>query len=448
MFSKILIANRGEIAVRVIHACRKLGIKAVAVYSEADKDSLHVRSADKAVCIGRPPSKESYLNIPAIISAAQITKSEAIHPGYGFLSENAYFAEICRQHNISFIGPPPKAIRRMGDKAAARETMRRANIPIVPGSKSVIKEAKEVIKEAERIGYPVMIKATAGGGGKGMRIARDTESLISNLLIAQSEAQSAFGNQEVYIEKYLDRARHIEVQILADRFGNTIHLRERECSIQRRHQKLIEESPSPALDDRLRDSICQAAVSAAKTVKYFNAGTVEFILDQQGKFYFMEMNTRIQVEHPVTEMITDIDIVSAQIRIAAKEKLPYQQKDIACNGHAIECRINAEDPYNNFMPSPGKIIEYSPPGGSGVRVDTHLYKDYTVPPFYDSLLAKLVVHGENRREVIVKMEKALKEFVIKGVKTTIPFHLEILSDTDFRKGTYSTRFVEEKITGG
>lgn len=336
----------------------------------------------------------------------------------------------------------------MGDKSAARETMRRAKIPVVPGSKGGIQEREEVIREAARIGYPVMIKASAGGGGKGMRIAHDAGSLISNLLIAQNEAKSAFGNQEVYIEKYLDQARHIEVQILADRFGQTIHLRERECSIQRRHQKLIEESPSPALDDRLRDSICQAAVRAAKAVQYFNAGTVEFIIDQQGQYYFMEMNTRIQVEHPVTEMITGIDIVSEQIRIAAKEKLQYRQKDITCSGHSIECRINAEDPHNNFMPSPGKVIEYSPPVGPGVRVDTHLYNDYTIPSFYDSLVAKLIVHGENRHEAIVKMEKALKEFVIKGIKTTIPFHLEILRDKDFLKGEYSTKFIENKLKGG
>jgi len=448
LFLKILIANRGEIAVRVMQACRKLGIKTVAVYSEADKDSLHVRSADKSVCIGKPPSRESYLNIPAIISAAQITKSEAIHPGYGFLSENAYFAEICAQHNIVFIGPPPKAISRMGDKAEARETMRKAKVPVVPGSKCAIKETKEAIKEAQRIGYPVMIKAVAGGGGKGMRIAHDTESLVSNLSIAQTEAQSVFGNQEVYIEKYLDHARHIEVQILADKFGHTVHLRERECSIQRRHQKLIEESPSPALDEKLREDICQSAVRAAKSVKYFNAGTLEFIFDQQGKYYFMEMNTRIQVEHPVTEMITGIDIVSEQIRIAANQKLEYRQKDITCDGHAIECRINAEDPYNNFLPSPGKITAYRPPRGPGIRLDTHIYEDYTVPPFYDSLLAKLIVHGETRSQAIEKMQRALEEFVIKGVKTTIPFHLEIFSDVAFQKGDYSTRFIEDRMDGG
>ena len=448
MFSEVLIANRGEIALRVIRACKEMGIRTVAVYSEADRDSLHVQFADEAVCIGKSQSKESYLNIPAIISAAEITDVEAIHPGYGFLSENAHFAEICQSCRITFIGPPPEAITKMGDKSVARETMKRAKVLVVPGSEGVIKDEKEAVEVAERIGYPVMIKASAGGGGKGMRIAHNKESLISGFHMAQNEAQAAFGNSEVYIEKYIDEARHIEIQILADKFGNTIHLRERECSIQRRHQKLIEETPSPAINARLREKMGKAAVKAAKTVGYFSAGTVEFILDKQGNFYFMEMNTRIQVEHPITEMITGVDLVKEQIRIAAGEKLPYQQKDITCDSHSIECRINAEDSDNNFMPSPGKVIEYFPPGGPGVRVDSHLYKGYVIPPYYDSLIAKLIVHAEDRKSAIVRMKRALEEFIIEGIKTTIPFHLKVLNNGDFQKGEYSTKFIEEKLMRG
>lgn len=445
MFSKILIANRGEIALRVIRACKEMGIRTVAVYSEADRDSLPVQLADEAVCIGKPQSKESYLNIPAIISAAEVTDVEAIHPGYGFLSENAHFAEVCEACKITFIGPAPEAIRGMGNKSVARETMKKAKVPVIPGSEGVIKDEKEAIKAAEKIGYPVMIKASAGGGGKGMRIAHNKESLISGFHAAQGEAHAAFGNNEVYIEKYIDQSRHIEIQILADKFGNTIHVMERECSIQRRHQKLIEETPSPAINERLREKMGKTAIKAAKAINYFSAGTVEFILDKEGSFYFMEMNTRIQVEHPITEMITGIDLLKEQIRIAAGEKLILQQQDIACNGHSIECRINAEDPDNNFMPSPGEITEYYPPGGPGVRIDSHLYKGYAIPPYYDSLIAKLIVHAQDRKSAIVRMKRALEEFIIEGIKTTIPFHLKVLNDGDFLKGEYSTKFIEEKL---
>ncbi|MBM3244924.1 MAG: acetyl-CoA carboxylase biotin carboxylase subunit, partial [Candidatus Omnitrophica bacterium] len=370
MFNKVLIANRGEIALRVIRACRELGIRTVAVYSEADKDSMHVRFADEAICIGKPKSSESYLNIPAIISAAEIADVDAVHPGYGFLSERAHFAEICESCKITFIGPPPLAITKMGDKSVAKDTMKQAKVPTVPGSDGVVKNEQDAIKIAEKIDYPVMIKASAGGGGKGMRIAHNRPSLVSNLQTAQTEAQAAFGNNEVYIEKYIDGARHIEVQILADKFGNTIHLRERECSIQRRHQKLIEETPSPAINKKTREKMGEAAIKAAKAVGYHSAGTVEFIFDKDGNFYFMEMNTRIQVEHPITELITGVDLVKEQIRVAAGEKLKITQKDITCSGHAIECRINAEDPDNNFMPSPGKVTFYHPSGGLGVRVDS------------------------------------------------------------------------------
>ena len=445
MFNKVLIANRGEIALRVIRACKELGIKTVAVYSEADKDSLPVRFADEAICIGEPKSSESYLNIPAIISAAEITDVDAIHPGYGFLSERAHFAEICESCKITFIGPPPVAIRKMGDKSVAKDTMRQAKIPTVPGSDGVVKNEQDAIKIAERINYPVMIKASAGGGGKGMRIAHNRPSLVSSLQTAQTEAQAAFGNNEVYIEKYIDGARHIEIQVLADKFGNTIHLRERECSIQRRHQKLIEETPSPAINSKTREKMGETAVKVAKAVGYYSAGTVEFILDKNGSFYFMEMNTRIQVEHPITELITGVDLVKEQIRIAAGEKLKLAQKDISCNGHAIECRINAEDPDNNFMPSPGKVTMYHSPGGLGVRIDSHLYTGYSVPPYYDSLIAKLIVHADDRRQAIARMRCALGEFIVEGIKTTIPFHLRVLDNPDFQKGEYSTKFIEEKL---
>ncbi|MBU4252263.1 MAG: acetyl-CoA carboxylase biotin carboxylase subunit [Candidatus Omnitrophica bacterium] len=445
MFNKVLIANRGEIALRIIRACKELGIRTVAVYSQADKDSLHVRFADEAICIGKPKSSDSYLSIPAIISAAEIADVDAIHPGYGFLSERAHFAEICESCKITFIGPPPLAITKMGDKSVAKDTMKQAKVPIVPGSEGTVKDEQDAIKIAEKIGYPVMIKASAGGGGKGMRIAHNRPSLVSNLQTAQAEAQAAFGNNEIYIEKYIDGARHIEVQVLADKFGNTIHLRERECSIQRRHQKLIEETPSPAINNKTREKMGEAAVKAAKAVGYYSVGTVEFILDKDGSFYFMEMNTRIQVEHPITEMITGVDLVKAQIRVAAGEKLKLAQKDITCNGHAIECRINAEDPDNNFMPSPGKVTMYHPSGGFGVRVDSHLYTGYSVPPYYDSLIAKLIVHADDRRQAIARMRRALGEFIVEGIKTTIPFHLRVLDNPDFQKGEYSTKFIEEKL---
>ena len=445
MFRKILVANRGEIALRVIRACKEMGIATVAVFSEVDKDSLHVLFSDESVCIGKAPSKESYLYIPAIMSAAEVADVDAIHPGYGFLSENTHFVEVCESCNITFIGPSPEAISKMGDKSIARETMEKAKVPIVPGSEGIINNEEAAIKTAERIGYPVMIKASAGGGGKGMRIAYNREGLVSGFRTARSEAQAAFVSNEVYIEKYIDRARHIEVQILADKFGNTIHLRERECSIQRRHQKLIEETPSPAINDRLREKMCEAAIKAAKAVGYFSAGTVEYILDKQSNFYFMEMNTRIQVEHPITEMITGIDLVKEQIRIAAGEKLSFRQKDIRCRYHSIECRINAEDPDNDFVPSPGTISEIIYPGGPGVRLDSHLYKGYTVPSHYDSLIAKLIVYAEDRKSAIARMKRALKEFVIEGIKTTIPFHLKVLDHKDFQKGEYSTKFVEEKL---
>jgi len=390
-------------------------------------------------------SSESYLNIPAIISAAEVADVDAIHPGYGFLSERAHFAEICESCNITFIGHPPLAITKMGDKSVAKDTMRQAKVSTVPGSNGVVKNEQDAIKIAEKIGYPVMIKASAGGGGKGMRIAHNRPSLVSSLQMAQTEAQAAFGNNEVYIEKYIDGARHIEVQILADKFGNTIHLRERECSIQRRHQKLLEETPSPAVNNKTREKMGEVAIRAAKAVGYHSAGTVEFILDKDGSFYFMEMNTRIQVEHPITEMITGVDLVKEQIRVAAGEKLKLAQKDISCNGHAIECRINAEDPDNNFMPSPGKVTMYHPPGGFGVRVDSHLYTGYSVPPYYDSLIAKLIVHADDRRQAIARMRRALGEFIVEGMKTTIPFHLKVLDNPDFQKGEYSTKFIEEKL---
>jgi acetyl-CoA carboxylase biotin carboxylase subunit len=445
MFNKILIANRGEIALRVIRACKEMDISTVAVYSEADKDSLHVQFADEAFCIGKAPSKESYLYIPVIMSVAEVADVEAIHPGYGFLSENTDFVEVCESCNIVFIGPPPEAIQKMGDKSVARETMMKAKVPVVPGSEGVIKDEKELVKTAEKIGYPVMIKASAGGGGKGMRIAYNRENAVAGFRTARTEAQAAFGNDEVYIEKYIDHARHIEIQVLADKFGNTIHLRERECSIQRRHQKLIEETPSPAIDDKLREKMCNAAVRAAEAVGYFSAGTVEFILNGDNNFYFMEMNTRIQVEHPITEMITAVDLVKEQIRIAAGEQLKIPQSDITCDSHSIECRINAEDPDNNFIPSAGKVAKFIWPGGPGVRLDTHLYEGYTIPSCYDSLIAKLIVHAEDRESAIVRMKRALKEFVVEGVKTTIPFHLDVLNHRNFQKGGYSTKFIEENL---
>ncbi|MFN3134005.1 MAG: acetyl-CoA carboxylase biotin carboxylase subunit [Candidatus Kryptonium sp.] len=446
MFKKILIANRGEIALRIIRTCKELGIKTVAVYSEADRYSLHVRFADEAVCIGPGPSKDSYLNIPRIIAAAEITNAEAIHPGYGFLSENAMFAEICESSGIKFIGPTPDAIEAMGDKALAKETMRKAGVPVIPGSDGVVETLEEAREIANEIGYPIMLKAAAGGGGKGMRMVNDESELENAWQTARTEAESAFGNPAVYIEKFIERPRHIEIQILADEHGNVIHLGERDCSIQRRHQKLIEESPSPIITPELREAMGQAAVKGAKSVKYRNAGTIEFLVDKNGNFYFMEMNTRIQVEHPVTEMVYGIDIVREQIRIAAGEKLNIKQRQLKPNGHAIECRINAEDPYKGFRPSPGKITGLHFPGGFGVRVDSHIYQDYVVPPYYDSMIAKLIVHGKTRDEAITRMLRALEEFVIEGVHTTIPFHIKLLNSREFRSGVdYDTKFIDLKF---
>ncbi len=445
MFSKILIANRGEIALRVIRACRELNIQTVAVYSEADRDSLHVRFADESVCIGPAPSSDSYLNIPAIISAAEITDVEAIHPGYGFLSENAHFAEICESCNITFIGPTPQAIRAMGDKSVARETMRKIGVPLTPGGKGIIKNKEEAIAIAKGIKYPVIIKAVAGGGGKGMRVCHNDVTLVSSFTVAQNEAEANFGNSDVYIEKYIQDPRHIEFQIIADQYGNIIHLGERDCSIQRRHQKLLEEAPSPALDSALRKTMGETAVLAARTVDYRGAGTVEFLLDKNGKFYFMEMNTRIQVEHPVTEMITGIDIVKEQIQIAAGEKLKITQEDVQIRGAAIECRINAEDPQNNFMPSPGRIEELNLPGGFGVRVDTHIYQGYEIGPHYDSMVAKLITFGKDRSEAIQIMNRALGEFYVGPIKTTIGLHSEIVNHHLFLDGEISTHFLEKMM---
>jgi acetyl-CoA carboxylase biotin carboxylase subunit len=445
MLKTVLIANRGEIAVRVIRACRELGIRTVAVYSEADRDSLHVQMADKAICIGPAKSKDSYLKIVSVLSAAEISNADAIHPGYGFLSEKAHFAEVCRDCGFIFVGPPPDAIAKMGDKAVARETMRAAGVPVIPGSEGTVSELSDALRLAERIGYPVIIKAAAGGGGKGMRIARDRDELTSGFATAQAEAGSAFGDNSVYLEKFIARARHVEIQVLADTHGNAIHLGERDCSMQRRHQKLIEESPSPAVDADLRRRMGEAAVRAAKAVGYVNAGTVEFILSETGEFYFMEMNTRIQVEHPVTEMITGVDLVQQQLRIAAGERLPFTQDDIRFSGHAIECRINAEDPDQNFRPNPGKITAFAPPSGDGWRMDTHIYPGYTVPVHYDSLLGKLIVQAADREAAIDSMLKALDACVIEGVRTTIPFHKRLLRDPNFRRGKIHTKYVEEEF---
>jgi acetyl-CoA carboxylase biotin carboxylase subunit len=442
MFKKVLVANRGEIALRVIRACRELGIATVAVYSEADRDSLHVHSADEALCIGPPPSSQSYLNVARIISAAEVTGADAIHPGYGFLAENARFAEICADCNIGFIGPSPEAIRRMGDKSVAKATAKSAKCPTVPGSDGPIRGDEAALELARKIGFPVMVKASAGGGGKGMRMVKEEATFLRDLEMAQSEAGAAFGNPEVYMEKCIIRPKHVEIQIIADRHGNVVHLGERDCSVQRRHQKLIEEAPCPVMTPDLRERMGEAAVRAAKAVNYVGAGTVEFLLDSDRNFYFMEMNTRIQVEHPITEEITGVDLVREMILAAAGEKLPFSQDDVAFNGHAIECRINAEDPERNFMPSPGKITAYVPSGGIGVRVDSACYQDYKIPPFYDSMVAKLIVHDKTRDRAIDRMKRALREFVVDGVKTTIPFHLEVMDSKLFRKGTFGTDFLE------
>lgn len=444
MIKKVLIANRGEIAVRIIRACKEMDIETVAIYSEADKESLHVQIADEAYCVGPTISKESYLNLTNIISVAKLTGCDAIHPGYGFLAENADFAELCRECNLIFIGPSPEAISKMGTKDVARDTMKEAGVPIVPGSQGIIKNTEEAIELANQIGYPVIIKATAGGGGKGIRVARHEEELVKGIQITQQEASTAFGNPGVYLEKYVEDFRHVEIQIMADTHGNAIHLGERDCTIQRRLQKLLEESPSPALDENVRKQMGEAAVKAAVAVDYTGAGTVEFIYEYKTKsFYFMEMNTRIQVEHPVTEMVTGMDLIKEQIRVASGEKLSLQQEEVQFNGWAIECRINAENPAKKFMPSPGKVEMYLPPGGFGIRVDSAVYPGYSIPPFYDSMVAKLIVHGKTREEAIAKMKRALSEFVIEGVHTTIPFHLQLLDHPDFVKGEFNTKFLEE-----
>lgn len=448
MFNKILIANRGEIALRIIRACKEMGIKTVIAYSQADEDSLPVRLADQAVCIGSAPSSASYLLIERIISVGEICDVDAIHPGYGFLSENAHFAEVCKSCNITFIGPGAEQMRAMGDKSNARETMRKAGVRVTPGSHGVINTEEEALKEAHALKYPVIVKASAGGGGRGMRIAHNDPSLIQGFHAAKTEAERAFGDGEVYIEKYIENPRHIEVQILADSYGNVLHLGERDCSLQRRHQKLIEESPSPALSASLRKKMGEAAVKAAKAAKYVSAGTIEFLLGPNDQFYFMEMNTRVQVEHPVTEMITGVDIIKEQIRIAAGEKLSLTQKNVEFRGHAIECRINAENPYNNFSPCPGRIEFYNAPGGPGVRVDSHAYNGYRIPPHYDSMIGKLIVHGDTRAEAIAKCRRALSEYFIEGVKTTIPFEQFIIDTREFIEGHYDTGFIERLIKGG
>ncbi len=442
MFKKILIANRGEIAVRIIRACQELGIQTIAIYSEADREALHVQLADEAYCVGPTASKQSYLNIPNIMSVATSIGVDAIHPGYGFLSENADFAEVCAAVGVKFIGPNPNAIEKMGDKATAKATMKQANVPTVPGTDGLIQNEDEAVAVAHEIGYPVIIKATAGGGGKGIRIVQSEEELKQAISIAKTEAGSAFGNTGVYLEKYLVRPRHVEIQVLGDQFGNAIHLGERDCSVQRRLQKLVEESPSPALSSEIRAAMGTAAVAAAKAVQYEGAGTIEFLLDEDGSFYFMEMNTRIQVEHPVTEFVTSIDLVREQILIAAGNPISYRQEDVIQRGHAIECRINAEDPEKNFMPCPGPIVTYLPPGGFGVRVDSAAYQGYIVTPFYDSMIAKLIVWAPNRQEAIERMKRALGEFQIEGIQTTIPFHLRLLEHPAFVEGDINTRFLE------
>ncbi|XOK63775.1 acetyl-CoA carboxylase biotin carboxylase subunit [Paenibacillus elgii] len=442
-FQKILIANRGEIAVRIIRACRELGISTVAVYSEADRDALHVRLADEAYCIGPTASKDSYLNYTNLMSVATLTETDAIHPGYGFLAENADFAEICESCNITFIGPSPEAISKMGDKSVAKQTMKEAGVPVIPGSDGLVEDMDEAIRLGREIGYPIIIKATAGGGGKGIRLAENEEMLIQQITTAQQEAQKAFGNAGVYLEKYLTGMKHVEIQVLADKHGNVVHLGERDCSVQRRRQKLVEEAPCPILTEEIRERMGEAAVRAAKAVNYSGAGTLEFLLGPDGQFYFMEMNTRIQVEHPVTELITGIDIIKEMIRVAEGEPLSFTQDEVRINGWAIECRINAEDPERNFMPSAGQIKFYLPPGGFGVRVDSAAYPGYTIPPHYDSMIAKLIVWGEDREEAIQRMKRALAEFTIEGIHSTIPFHLKLLEHKKFLAGDFDIKFLEE-----
>ena len=449
MFERVLIANRGEIAVRIIRACRELGVKTVAVYSTADAKSLHVQLADEAICIGPPAAKESYLKIANIISAAEVADVDAIHPGYGFLAENAHFAEICKNCNITFIGPTPDNIRMMGNKSVARDTMRKAGVPIAPGSEGVVKTKEEAIKIAQQIGYPVLIKAVAGGGGKGMRVARNDVSVVQGFMMASSEAERAFSNPEVYIEKFIDQARHIEVQVIADHHGNSCYLFERDCSLQRRHQKLVEEAPSPVISDEMRKKLGKAALRAVDAVGYQNAGTIEFLFDCQSQdFYFMEMNTRIQVEHPITEEITGIDLIKEQLRVASGEKLSFSQKDLAIRGHAIEFRVNAENPYKDFAPSPGKVNFVNMPGGRGVRVDSHVYTGYEISPHYDSMIAKIIVHADTRDEAIARMSRALSEFMIEGPHTTVPLGQALLVDARFGRGEYTTTFLESFMKEG
>ncbi len=444
---KLLIANRGEIALRILRSCRELGIATVAVYSTVDRNALHVQLADEAVCVGDSPSNKSYLNIPNILAAATSRGADAIHPGYGFLAENDRFAEICNDHGITFIGPSPHAIRSMGDKSTAKSTMQKVGVPTVPGSEGLLESTEEAALLAKQMGYPVMIKATAGGGGRGMRLVQDPDQLENLYKAAQGEAEAAFGNAGLYMEKFIERPRHVEVQVLADRHGNVIHLGERDCSIQRRHQKLLEESPSPALNQELRKRMGDAAVAAAKSINYEGAGTVEFLLDSHGDFYFMEMNTRIQVEHPVTEMVTGFDLIAEQLRIAAGEPISFTQDEVILKGHAIECRINAEDASHNFRPCPGQITGWLPPGGPGVRVDSHVYTGYDIPPFYDSLIGKVIVWGPNRKSALARMKRALNECAITGIPTSIDFHLLLLERDEFLRGDIHTKFVEQEMLG-
>lgn len=439
-FKKILIANRGEIALRIIRTCREMGIKTVAIYSTADRESLHVRFADEAVCIGPPPSKESYLNIPKIISAAEITNADAIHPGYGFLSENAEFSRVCQEYKIKLIGPTPEMINAMGDKSSAKDTMKKAGVPTIPGSDGLLDSIEEGLKIAKEIGYPVIIKATAGGGGRGMRVITNENDFEKLWNDARTEAEAAFGNGGLYLEKFVEEPRHIEIQVVGDQYGKVCHLSERDCSIQRRHQKLVEETPSPIMTPELREKMGQAAIAGAKAINYEGAGTIEFLVDKHGKFYFMEMNTRIQVEHPITEEVTDYDLIKEQIKVAAG--IPISGKNYTPNLYAMECRINAEDPKNGFRPSPGKITNLHIPGGHGIRVDTHIYAGYTIPPNYDSMIAKLIVSAQSREEVIVRMKRALQEFVIEGIHTTIPFHIKLMDDKQFQSGKFTTKFLE------
>ena len=444
MIRKLVVANRGEIALRVLRACEELGIETVALHSEADEESLHVRFARESVCIGPPAASRSYLNIHAIISAAEVTGADAVHPGYGFLAENAQFAEVCQSHGLVFVGPDPGMIRLLGDKALARATMVKAGVPVVPGSDGVVADELEGLRVAREIGFPVIVKAAAGGGGKGMRVAAGEEEFPRAFATAQAEAQAAFGSGELYVERYLARPRHVEMQILGDKYGNVLHLGERDCSIQRRHQKLVEESPSPAVDASLRERMGDAAISAAAAVGYHSAGTVEFLLDEDGRFYFMEMNTRIQVEHPVTEMVTGLDLIKEQLRIAGGERLSLRQDEVRLRGHAIECRINAEDTERDFLPAPGKVTALHLPGGPGVRVDSHVYAGYEIPPFYDSMIAKIIAHGADRSEALERMRRALDECVIEGVPSTLPFHARLVRHPRFIAGDVSTRFLEEE----